>query len=421
MTHPSTNAGARRAEIDQVDILIRGGTVIAQGEAVRADIALAGGRIVAIEPDLTSRRAGRVIDATGAYVTSGFIDLHTHVFAGVGESADADEVCLPRGTTTAVDAGTAGARTFGAFRRLAAASTTRILSWLNLSTIGQADTRVPELMADLHMDVAACIDVVQANPDMIVGIKARLSTYAAGISAAPLRRLAEVAEATGLPTMVHIGDTPITLPEILETLRPGDVVTHTFTGRHRGVVGADGQLLSQVQKAQDNGIFFDVGRGRNHVSFPVLRAAFAEGFLPDSLSTDITEATAADPAFALPMIADYLLALDVPVADVLHRLTAGPASIVKRPELATVSVGAAADLTVCRVVDGPRSMFDTDGRAMETRRSLSVLGCVRNGTWVASEATTSSAPPAASSASYGAAVRQRIVNANGAVKVCHGG
>ena len=332
--------------------MIQGGMLIAHGKSVRADIAMSGGRVAAIAPDLSSCRAAHVVDATGAYVTSGFIDLHTHVFAGVGESADADTVCLPRGTTTAVDAGTAGARTFGAFRRLAAASTTRILSWLNLSTIGQADTRVPELVADRHMDVAACIDVAQANPDLVVGIKARLSTYAAGDSVTPLRRLAEVAEATGLPVMVHIGDTPITLPEILATLRPGDVVTHTFTGRRRGVVGPDGQLLSQVQQAQEAGIFFDVGRGRNHVSFPVLRAAFAKGFLPDSLSTDITEATAADPAFAPSMIADYLLALDVPVVDVLHRLTAIPARIVKRPELATVSVGASADLTICRVVDG---------------------------------------------------------------------
>ena len=365
--------------------LLRGGEVIdpASGRRGRFDVAFAGDRVAAIEERIADAEAERAVDVAGCVVVPGLVDLHSHVFDGVGEGVDADQYCLARGTTTAVDGGSAGANSLKAFRRIAADRRCRVLVWLNLSTIGQIDTRVGELMALQWADVDAAVATARAHPDLIVGFKARLSTYVCGGSARPiLRLLREAGEATGLPVMVHVGDTGEPLGEIFPYLRPGDVVTHALTGRKFGLLRGDGRIIPEAFAARERGVLFDAARGRNHVAFPVMQAAVEQGFLPDSLATDITVATAADPAYGLPLVMTHLLSFGVALEDVIARVTVNPARALRRDDLGRLDVGGIGDATVLRLEQGDFTLYDVDGRARRAERQLVAAGVVRGGEYL---------------------------------------
>ena len=366
------------------DLLLHDGDVLdpASGRRGRLDVAFSGDTLTALEEGLDPQQARQAVGVDGCLVVPGLVDLHVHAFDGVGESASVDEVCLARGTTTVADGGSAGANLFAAFRRLTGSSRTRVLAWLNLSTIGQVDIRVGELLALPHADVDAAVATARAYPDLIVGLKARLSTYVVGGTCKPvLRLLREAADATNLPVMVHVGDTGEPLPEVLAFLRAGDVVTHILTGRKFGILGGDGKIIPEVFAARERGVLFDASRGRNHEAFPVVQAAVQQGFLPDCVSTDITRFTARNPAFGLPLMATHLLSFGVPLEDVVARITVNPARAMRRPELGRLAVGGTGDATVLRLEKGMFALQDVDGRVRRTDQRLAAVGVVRAGTY----------------------------------------
>jgi len=377
----------------QYDLILQGGEVIdpASGRRGRSDVAFLRGSIAAIEPAIPAAEAARVESAAGKIVVPGLIDMHTHLFDGVGESVNADEGCLARGATTGADAGSAGALLIEAFRRLTAGNRTRVLAWLNLSTIGQVDTRVGELMALPWVDVDAAVAAAQAYPDLIVGLKARLSTYAAGGSCKPaLRLLREAADATKLPVMVHVGDTGEPLSEIFAFLSPGDVVSHILTGRKNGILQSDGKIIPDAFAARKRGILFDAARGRNHVSFPVMQAAVEQDLVPDVLSTDITRFTAADPSYGVCTLATQLMSFGVPLERVVAAMTANPAAAMHRDDLGRLAVGGVGDATVLDVEEGEFTLRDVDGRSRPADRRLVPTAVVKAGVYMALEV-----PPAA--------------------------
>lgn len=363
-------------------LVLRGGEVFDPASGLRGvlDVAFAGDRVTAIASGLTG---ADTVDAHGCLVVPGLIDLHSHVFEGIGEGVNADDFGLRRGTTTSVDGGSAGARSFGAFRRITAENRCRTLAWLNLSSIGQVDLRVGELMMGPWIDPESAARTAEANRDLIVGFKARLSTYVCGGTAIPiLRAVREAAERAGLPFMVHIGDSGEPMTELLPMLRPGDVVTHALTGRKFGLLGPDGAVLPAAFEARERGVLFDAARGRNHVSFPVMQAAVEQGFLPDSLATDVTITTGADPAFGLPLMMTHLLSFGVPIEALVPMVTVNPARAIRRDDLGRLQVGGGGDATVLRVESGRFTIRDVDGRIRETDQRIAAVGVVRAGTWV---------------------------------------
>ncbi|HEV2072138.1 MAG TPA: amidohydrolase family protein [Thermomicrobiales bacterium] len=370
--------------MSQFDLLLQGGDVFdpASGQRGRFDVGFVGDSLAAIEPQIDSSGARNVVQATGCLVVPGLVDVHTHVFETVGESVSADEACLTRGTTTVVDGGSAGANLFEAFLRLTGGNRARVLAWLNLSTIGQVDIRVGELLALPHADVEAAVTTARLHPSLIVGLKARLSTYVVGGTAKPvLRLLREAADAAGLPIMVHVGDTGEPLPEIFEFLRPGDIVTHILTGRKNGILDGAGKIIPEAFEARERGILFDASRGRNHEAFPVLQATVEQGLLPDTVSTDITRATARNRDFGLPLLATHLLSFGVPLEEVIARITLNAANAIRRGELGRLQVGGVADATLLQLEEGKFALQDVDGRIRWTDQRLVAVGTVRAGAY----------------------------------------
>ena len=248
-------------------MLIRGGTVIDPSQALDAprDVRLRGERIHEIADRLETLSSELVLDARGLVVVPGLIDLHVHVFWGVSHyGIDPDPHCLGRGVTTAVDAGSAGAYTFGALRRyIMDTARTRILAFLNVAGPGMISPSVGELRERGHLDADATQRTIAADRPLIRGIKVRLSREVVGANGqAALLAALRAAEDSGVPLMVHVGNTPFPLPRVLRELRPGDLVTHCYHGRRRGIVDGRGHLIEAARRAADRGVLFDVGHGR---------------------------------------------------------------------------------------------------------------------------------------------------------------
>jgi len=383
------------------DLVISGGTVIdpASGRHERSDIAIADGRIVAIEPSIPTTGAGAVLDASGQLVVPGLVDLHVHVYPGVADlSVEPDPTCLGRGSTTVVDAGSSGANTFPGFRRwVIEPARGRILAYLNISLAGQIDPFLGELHDLRFVDPERAAAVALAHPDVIVGFKVRLSEMLAGPNGlVGLDRALEAGRATGLPVMAHIGGTPFDIEEVLARLRPGDVVTHAYTGWQPGAIVTDaGRLVPGAHEARGRGVRFDVGHGAGSFTWPVAEAALADGFRPDTISSDLHRFNIATPVHDLATTLSKFLLLGVPLDEVIAMATTAPAAALGTAggSLGTLAVGAEADVTVLRLEDGRFTLTDSRGTAREARQRLVPTGVVRAGRSLPIEPLVTVPPP----------------------------
>lgn len=369
-------------------MLIRGGTVVDPGQGLHArrDVRLDADRILEVADGLAPRPGEDVIDARDRLVLPGLVDLHVHVFWGASHyGIEPDPHCLGTGTTTVVDAGSAGAHTFGAFRRYVIdVSATRIVPFLNISATGMVSPTVGELEEVRHIDRAAALRTIEAHRDLIRGIKVRLSRDLVGANArVALRTAVEAGDAARLPIMVHVGDTPITLAEILETLRPGDVVTHCYHGREEGILDARGTVTQTARQAAARGVLFDVGHGKGSFSFAVARRGLAQGFRPGTISSDLHVYNLDGPVYDLATTMSKFLHLGLPLDEVVAMTTGAPARVIGHDGvLGSLRPGAAADVTLLAIREGPVTFEDAMGERVEGTTRLVPSGAVRAGRWV---------------------------------------
>ena len=376
-----------------LDLVIRGGRVIdpASGRDEVADVGVRGGRVAVIEPHITQgiepfrayppQLGTQEIDAGGCLVVPGLVDLHAHVYTGVCPlTCPADAACAPAGVTTVVSAGDAGANTIAGLRHLVVdRSLTRVLAFLHISTIGLAGWPVPEAVDADYLDVDAAIRAGEAHPDLVVGIKVRMSHSMTGSNGLlPLERACEAARHLDLPVMMHIGGSQAPLADLLALLRPGDIVTHCFTGTGHGLV-EDGQLIPQVRSARDRGVLFDVGHGFGSFDFPIAEVCAKEGFWPDAISTDLHSFSAGTTMVDLPTTMTKLLHLGMPLAGVLAATTVRPAEAVGRRDFGRLEIGAVADIALLEIRDGEIRLKDTSGNSRTAGRSFAVRKTIRAG------------------------------------------
>ena len=277
-----TAVGQRMAD-RKYDLIVKGGRVIDPSQSLDrvADVAIADGKIAAIAPDLDAQQARRIIPVPGSLVTPGLIDLHVHGFQGISRwGVDLDRFCLGRGVTTAVDAGTSGADSFEGFRRyIINPAKTRILAFINISRIGLIAR--PGELTDMRMvDVAAAQEAAMEHADVIVGVKVRCSGGLAGPNELEaVVRTRAVAEKIGKPIMMHVGQHNMPLQLLVDQLRPGDMMTHSFRDAG-GVIGPDGRVPDYIKRASARGVRFDVGHGSGGFSFAAMEQALSEDLPP---------------------------------------------------------------------------------------------------------------------------------------------
>jgi dihydroorotase len=365
------------------DLLVKGGRVIDTSQKLDGvmDVAIAAGRIAAVQAGIPLPDAAEVIDARGKIVTAGLVDIHAHL-----DSPDMPPAhCLSTGVTSIVDGGSRGADNVADLVSVArnAPNRTRIL--LNLSRTGLAGGG-GELLDFATADADLARRAIAANADVITGMKARLSANAAGEhDLDAIRRAHEVIVPLGLPLMVHIGQTRSPLAAILGLLRPGDIVTHVYAPPPNSIFDEGGRVLPQVRAARDRGVLFDVGNGRTaHITWEMAERALAQDFLPDTISSDLTAPGRTDRVFDFPTVLSKFLMLGLSLEQVLASATVNAAkALAPFKELGTLHVGAPADVAVFTLERGEFEFVDNLNAKRTGREKLVPFAVVAAGKRVA--------------------------------------
>jgi dihydroorotase len=327
-------------------------------------------------------------DVAGFIVAPGLIDLHTHVYwGGTSLGIDADEFCRHNGVTTCVDTGSAGPGNFAGFRaHVIEKAKTRILAYLNISHAGiygfSQRVMVGEAQDMRLLAPQDCAEIADANRDFIVGIKVRIGRNAGGDSGiAPLEVALQVAEEVGMPVMCHIDFPPPNYADAVAMLRPGDVLTHAFRPFPNAPLGAQGKILPQVLEARQRGVLFDIGHGMGSFAFKTARAMLANGFMPDTISSDVHALSIHGPAFDQTTTMSKFLCLGMSLTDVIRASTENAAQALRRPELGTLAPGAVGDATVLEAARGTYDYVDVVGEHLEGNMQLFSRGVVIAGKW----------------------------------------
>ena len=370
------------------DLILKNGRVIdpASGLDRIADVAFADGKVAAIGDNLSGALETR--DVAGLIVAPGLIDLHTHVYwGGTSLGIDADEFCRRNGVTTSVDTGSAGPGNFAGFRKhVIERSQSRILAFLHISFAGIYGFSQRVMVGESHdMRLLApedCAEVAAANRDVIVGLKVRIGRNAGGASGiAPLEIALQVADEVGMPVMCHIDFPPPNYADTVAMLRQGDILTHAFRPFPNAPLSAQGRILPQVREARERGVLFDIGHGMGSFAFKTGRAMLANGFMPDTISSDVHALSINGPAFDQTTTMSKFLCLGMNLTEVVQASTANAARALRRPELGALSPGAVGDATLLAVEDGRFDYVDAVGEHMIGDRRIVSRGVVIGGHW----------------------------------------
>lgn len=390
-----TGSNAAMGPNDKFDLLIKGGDVLDPSQSLRGrrDIGIRYGVIEAVEPDIAEARALRVLNASGKLVTPGLIDLHSHVYPyGSAIGIPADELVAHQCTTTCVSAGDAGANNFAAFRRHIVAQTrTRLYAFVHIANIGLTPFPIAELYNIDFAQVDACAKTIGENADIVLGTKVRMSeNVIAKHGTEPLKRAILACEKSGTPArvMCHIGgvETGELMSQILNLLRPGDILTHSYSGAPN-IAGAftnivqDGKLLPAALAAKQRGVIFDVGHGGGSFDYTIAEVAIPGGCAPDTISSDIHVFSGNTPGMPyLPWVMSKFMGLGFTLEQVVAMATVNPAKIINRvPKLGTLQVGAPGDVAIMELVEGLVSFVDTRNNKRDGKAYLKPVQTVTGG------------------------------------------
>jgi dihydroorotase len=360
-----------------LDLIISGGRVIdpATGTDDQLDVGVAGGRIAVIAKGPLAATATTTIDARGCLVVPGLVDIHTHLLAGGSFwGIRPTPVAWRTGVTTWVDAGSAGVYNLPQFLELEAGyHPLTVYGFLNISGIGLVG-QTGELALPEHCDPSLCAEALIAHRERLVGVKCRLDYRAtAGGSPQALQLALAAARAAEVPVMVHIGQGPPSLSDVLAALRPGDIVTHCTTGQNMTLIDHSGAVRDCVREAQARGVLFDVGHGSGGFSFAVAEALIEDGLVPDVVSSDLHQLSVLGPGFDLPTTMSKLLAAGMGLTDVIAAATSRAALAIGRgDQCGTLARGRRADIAVLRQRADELRLFDS---YLEDRRSANLLTC----------------------------------------------
>jgi dihydroorotase len=370
------------------DLIIKGGRVIDPAQNIDGimDVAVDGGKIAKVAPDIPSKEAKRVRNAAGKIVTPGLIDVHTHVYDGVIENGvSPDDLGVKQGVTTVVDCGSAGWATFGGFPKYVIPNAkTTVYCLLHIGSFGLSST--PELWYPEEINPAAFEACVVANPGLIRGVKIRVVGKLIASRGAEIVKIAkDTAKKVGLPLMVHIGDpnnwVPATVTkDLLLLLEKGDILTHIYSGLQGGVLQANGKVLPEFDEARKRGVLFDVAHGRNNYNYSVARRMIAMGYLPDTLSTDTVRASLPGPVYGLMVTMSKFIALGIPFEKEIAMVTINSARTVHIDDRkGSLKPGMDADISVLELKSGKWRIPDFNNEVLNMDKMVTPFLTVKAG------------------------------------------
>jgi dihydroorotase len=363
-------------------------------EAQRVDVRIAKGVIQEVGPDLPSQ-GETIVDATGLLVCPGLIDLHVHVFSGVGlYSIDPVEAGLRTGVTSMLDTGTAGALTYPNMARfILPAAEEDVFTLLNISMIGaiQGHPDFPPFMGDLndgrHAHVPSAVECARKYPKNLVGMKVRLTSALANYDEknelAGFEGVFEAADQMGRPLMIHHAASRIPTTTVLNALRSGDMYTHLFHPHPDHAFADDGMPIDELLEARARGVIFDVGHGVGAFVWRVAEPACEKyGFWPDTISTDLHHFNLRGPVVDLPTTMSKFLYLGMPVKDIVQAVTLNAARAMRVDDrLGSIQTGKQADITLLKLEKGLFALSDAEGVIRHSSQRLTAEFVCKRGVW----------------------------------------
>jgi dihydroorotase len=360
------------------DLVLTGGRVIDERNGIDGvnDVAIKGGKIAAVGPGLAAS-AAKVRDVKGLVVAPGLIDIHTHVYhKATSLSVDPGFIARRSACTTLIDAGSAGAGNYDGFRDYVMAhSPYRIFAFLNISFPGifgfDKDVSVGEATARSMLPVHRCVRTIEENRDRIIGVKVRIGGIVTGdLGLGALELALEAANEVGLPLMTHIGHPPPSYGDVVDMLRPGDILTHCYRPEPNSAIGEDGRILPQIEAARERGVLFDIAHGMGAFGYETAETALTAGFKPDLISSDVHVIAVEGPGFDLLHVMSKLYNSGLTLPEVIGMSTSRPALAIRKPELGHLGVGAPADVAVLREVQSDFVFEDVVGKKRQGTKLL---------------------------------------------------
>jgi dihydroorotase len=360
------------------DLLLKGGHVVDAKNHRTAilDVSIKDGKIAEVAANIDPATASKTVDVSGLYVTPGLVDIHVHVYASTGEaksyagdnSVFPDGFTFRSGVTTVADAGSSGYKNFEDFKaHIIDRSKTRVLAFLNIVGAGMRGAKYEDNQADMEAEPAA--EMAKKYAGVIVGIK---TAHYQGPEWTPVEHAVAAGTMAGIPVMVDFGENRPERPlDILLTqkLRPGDIYTHCYSGL-RGELDAEGKVNHGMIEGRKRGVIFDVGHGAGSFAWKIAVPAIEQGFLPDSISTDLHVSSMNAGMKDMLNVMSKFLALGLSVDDVIAKSTWNPAREIHHEELGHLSIGATADLAVLRLQNGDFGFIDMSGVRMAGKQKF---------------------------------------------------
>ena len=373
---------------DDYDLVLTGGTLLDPGQGIhgRRDVAFKDGLVAAVAERIEAGPDVATVDVAGKLITPGLIDIHGHFYhGGNGSAVHPDQNCLSAGTTTGVDAGSAGFLNYQAMRDYVfPAHRTRLLAFLHISAVGLANNRV--LGGGLHdmriIDADQTSDAIKDNPNFCFGVKVRMHYNAvAPWNAREAMKLArKAADQSGTRLMVHVSGTPIPLPEVLAFLGPGDISTHAFNGDHESILDVNGKIRPEARAAADRGVIMDVAHAGVHCDTEVVKAALQQDFFPDTISTDIHIAPEGRTVYLMNDLMSKFHAMGLSLEAAVTASTSRPAQVLGLEDhLGSLKPGMSGDAAVFDLREGRFVWHDMAGHNIEGKVRFDTFLTVRGG------------------------------------------
>lgn len=370
------------------NLLIKGGLVIDPNNgyhSVKKDILIEEGVFKEIADTIEVGTDMEVLLLNGEYVSPGFIDVHAHVYTGVALGVDADEIGINLGTTTVIDAGSAGPVNMKDFiERDIKKNKTRIYCAMHFAKDGLLNP--PEADQEDKYDSDLSLEAYETYKNYIVAIKARASKSCVGdYGITPIKAAKSLARSLNLPIMVHIGNMPPTIEEVLNIMEKDDIITHAFHGKANNLFD-NGQIKPETQAARNRGVLFDIGHGKDSFNFSVGRLAKSLGFYPDLAGTDLHSANYKGPVYSQAVTLDKMLALGYDLETCIDKVTGSAAKSLNLDKLGKIIPGCYGDLTIFTLEEGNYEYIDSDDNKLAGTQSICVTHTVLDGEIVMSKA-----------------------------------